>query len=364
MVYDVFGQQIADYNGSTVERENIYRGRQLLAVQQASGELSYVLTDAQGSTRALMNNSGSGTSTITSRRDYLSFGEEIGAGVGLRTTTQKYSQSDSVRRRFAMMERDDVSGLDHTWFRKFESRAGRWTSPDPYIGSQTVGNPQSMNRYSYVGNDPVNFVDPSGLVLQCYNVVLITYLIEPGKPDVELGREVIFTFCVGTARNTSQRILGETRWDGRRITRTDRQVQKLTDAEMQKLRDDQKKRQEEKDKCFNDAVQRRREGHARVQRETPPLSSLLTGEDAMIAGAGGGITSGILIYKGATWGAVAGGGVSSAGISIGATILVRGMAQTIRAGLSHDEVNNQFNREYAACEAKHGRSSRPVKLLP
>src|SRR5260370_23090682 len=36
MVYDVFGQLVADYlsSGSTLERENIYRGGQLLAVYE------------------------------------------------------------------------------------------------------------------------------------------------------------------------------------------------------------------------------------------------------------------------------------------------------------------------------------------
>jgi RHS repeat-associated protein len=161
MVYDVFGQLVSDYNGSIVQRENFYRGGQLFAVNEASGGLQYVLSDAQGSTRALMNNSGSGTSTITSRHDYLPFGEEIGAGVGLRTTTQKYSQSDNARARFASMDRDDVTGLDHTLFRKYESRSGRWTSPDPLKGG--LSDPQSFNQYSYVTSDPVNLTDPEGL---------------------------------------------------------------------------------------------------------------------------------------------------------------------------------------------------------
>ena len=46
-------------------------------------------------------------------------------------------------------------------FRKYESFAGRWTSPDPLVGN--LGDPQSFNRYSYVQNDPANFVDPTGL---------------------------------------------------------------------------------------------------------------------------------------------------------------------------------------------------------
>jgi RHS repeat-associated protein len=128
-----------------------------------AANLKYVMTDVQGSARALMNNTGSGTSTIIARHDYLPFGEEIWAGVGQRTAMQKYSVTDKVRQRFALTERDEATGLDHTWFRQYDSFAGRWTSPDPYGGSMTVANPQSFNRYAYVSNDPVNLIDPTGL---------------------------------------------------------------------------------------------------------------------------------------------------------------------------------------------------------
>ncbi len=41
-------------------------------------------------------------------------------------------------------------------------------SPDPYLGSMELGDPQSFNRYGYVGNDPINFIDPSGLMRVCW----------------------------------------------------------------------------------------------------------------------------------------------------------------------------------------------------
>ncbi len=122
-----------------------------------SANLKYVLTDLQGSARVLMDNSGA----IVARHDYLPFGEEIFAGTGLRTASQKYSVTDKVRQRFAMTERDEATGLDHTLFRKYDSFAGRWTSPDPLGGS--IANPQSFNYYTYAANDPVNAVDPLGL---------------------------------------------------------------------------------------------------------------------------------------------------------------------------------------------------------
>jgi len=117
-----------------------------------------VLQDVQGSTRAVM----SGTSVIA-RHDFLPFGEEISAGTGMRTSGQGFGVIDKIRQRYAMTEHDDTSGLDHTWWRKYDNRSGRWTSPDSYNGSATTADPQSFNRFSYVQNDPVNFVDPSGL---------------------------------------------------------------------------------------------------------------------------------------------------------------------------------------------------------
>jgi RHS repeat-associated protein len=139
-----------------------------------SANLKYVLTDLQGSGRVLMDNSGSGSSAIVARHDYLPFGEEIWAGVGLRTTSQKYFTTDKVRQRFALTERDEVTGLDHTPFRKYDSFAGRWTTPDPLRGSLT--DPQSFNRYAYTKNDPVNSVDPNGLCT--FNIT-----ITGGRPE-------------------------------------------------------------------------------------------------------------------------------------------------------------------------------------
>ena len=40
------------------------------------------------------------------------------------------------------------------------SSQGRFTTADSFSGS--IGNPQSLNRYTYVGNNPINYSDPSG----------------------------------------------------------------------------------------------------------------------------------------------------------------------------------------------------------
>jgi RHS repeat-associated protein len=85
----------------------------------------------------------------------------------MRTTApQSYNQTDGVRQKYAGMEKDDASAMAHTLWRKYDSSSGRWTTPDPYGGSMTVADPQSFNRYTYVNNDPVNQVDPTGLMAE------------------------------------------------------------------------------------------------------------------------------------------------------------------------------------------------------
>ena len=54
------------------------------------------------------------------------------------------------------------SGTAHAQYRQYGDGQGRWFSPDPYSGSYDFSNPQSLNRYSYVMNNPLTFTDPSG----------------------------------------------------------------------------------------------------------------------------------------------------------------------------------------------------------
>ena len=64
---------------------------------------------------------------------------------------------------FATYDRNATIGLDYARNRQYASGWGRFTSADPYQASAGLGSPQGWNRYAYVGGDPANRVDKSGL---------------------------------------------------------------------------------------------------------------------------------------------------------------------------------------------------------
>lgn len=97
------------------------------------------------------------------------------------------------RYRFAGMERDGTSSLDHTPYRQYAAAMGRWMTPDPWNGSYDPANPQSFNRYLYVNGNPLTFNDPSGLDFNyscgngCVGVVGDIPGIDPISSMINLG---------------------------------------------------------------------------------------------------------------------------------------------------------------------------------
>ena len=101
-----------------------------------------------------------------SRRDFTPFGEEIYSGIGGRTgdSGQKYSATaDKIRRKFTGYEKDEETSLDFAEARMYDNRFGRFTAVDPLLASGNSADPQTFNRFNYVGNNPLGITDPSGL---------------------------------------------------------------------------------------------------------------------------------------------------------------------------------------------------------
>ena len=57
-------------------------------------------------------------------------------------------------------------GLNHMNGRVQDAISGRFISPDPFVTEP--GNTQNWNRYAYVYNNPLTYVDPSGFEQRCW----------------------------------------------------------------------------------------------------------------------------------------------------------------------------------------------------
>src|SRR5580658_6575288 len=69
---------------------------------------------------------------------------------------------DGFNPKFTGQTRDPESGFDYFNARCYDSRQGRFVSPDPGNAGSDPADPTTWNGYAYVGNNPLSVTDPSG----------------------------------------------------------------------------------------------------------------------------------------------------------------------------------------------------------
>src|SRR5207247_1744855 len=117
--------------------------------EYANGTTYFVHKDHLGSSRLLTGLDQS----VCDNYDYLPYGEQLTGG-------------NCTILRFTGKERDSESGLDNFRARFFGSSMGRFTRPDPIMFSkQKVVDPQQWNMYAYARNNPLRFLDPTGMYI-------------------------------------------------------------------------------------------------------------------------------------------------------------------------------------------------------
>jgi RHS repeat-associated protein len=153
----VLGEPVVELTSGGVYRAYVYGpgGGQMIAMQSYDGAFYWLHTDHLGSGRKITNTSG----TVVYRGEFDPHGQAL---YEWHSSGQTYLNSH----KYTGYERDWATNLNYAKARTYHHNRGRFMQPDPLgLGAADLTDPQSLNRYSYVGNDPVNFVDPTGLLM-------------------------------------------------------------------------------------------------------------------------------------------------------------------------------------------------------
>jgi RHS repeat-associated protein len=155
-LYDLGGNEIVELGPAGFwDRGEVYAGKRHLATYFAT-KTNFIISDWLGTERARSTSTGAPFETCTS----LPFGDALTC-VG---------SSDPSPMHFTGKEHDLESGLEYFGARYDSSQYGRFMTPDwsakpasvPYA---VFSNPQSLNLYAYVLNNPLRYRDADGHII-------------------------------------------------------------------------------------------------------------------------------------------------------------------------------------------------------
>ena len=144
---------MASNNTMLWQHTNVYAAGNLLATYDDNG-LHFYLNDMVGTRRIQTDYAG----VLEQSCSGLPFGDNLDCSNSVQFPTEHH---------FTGKERDSESGLDYFGARYYASSMGRWMSPDWAANPEAVpysklDNPQSLNLYQYVLNNPLSKADPAG----------------------------------------------------------------------------------------------------------------------------------------------------------------------------------------------------------
>lgn len=176
---DIDGSPLRDFRSDgdvskvenwSIDRDYINRGGSVLAAETPNGVRHFHL-DHLGSARIITNPTGH----TVSEHFYYPFGEEA-TDPGLSAEAAKYTGHDrDFHHPSTPIDTDDpddqdglrttYDDLDYMHARYHSPHLGRMLSPDPIMAG--FPNPQTLNRYAYVIGNPLKYIDPTGMVIEC-----------------------------------------------------------------------------------------------------------------------------------------------------------------------------------------------------
>jgi RHS repeat-associated protein len=142
----------SDLSGNPKSEYVFFDGERIARKDFPSGSVSYYFSDHLKTASVITDSAGN----IKEDEDYYPWGGEL-----------QLVNSDSNHYKFTSKERDSETGLDYFGARYYGNWLGRWMSPDWAAKPETIpysdlGDPQSLNLYSYVRNIPTTKFDADG----------------------------------------------------------------------------------------------------------------------------------------------------------------------------------------------------------
>ncbi|MGA7522332.1 MAG: RHS repeat-associated core domain-containing protein [Acidobacteriaceae bacterium] len=155
---------------TTWQHTNVYANGEVIATYDPNG-LHFYLNDWQGTRRAQTDYTGVLEQTCSS----LPFGDSLNCS---------QSQQYPTEHHFTGKERDAESGNDYFEARYYASSMGRFLSPDWASKAEAVpyaqmSDPQSLNLYAYVGNNPLSRTDLSGHTVEVGYFPNVDAMVDP-----------------------------------------------------------------------------------------------------------------------------------------------------------------------------------------
>ncbi|MBI3621120.1 MAG: RHS repeat-associated core domain-containing protein [Nitrospirae bacterium] len=146
----------------------IFAGDDRIALRTSAGDFKYYHTDHLGSS-TIITKGGDPNNPNDPDRGALDQAITYAPYGAIRTNS--LDPASGVHHKFTGQERDDSTGLDFYSARYYASAMHRFISPDSIVPN--FADPQSLNRYSYVRNNPILYTDPSGHIFGIDDVLTL-----------------------------------------------------------------------------------------------------------------------------------------------------------------------------------------------
>ena len=189
LAYDAFGRRVRKTAG-TVSQYYVHEGAQVILDLNGSSAVTAEYGYYPHSGHLFLIKSGASTKVaitdpqLGTLRGWVNANGVDSVRVFADSAKGVWGATDTsvVRFRLAGAEYDQETGLYYMRARYYDPQLGRFLSEDP------IGIEGGLNLYAYVGDDPVNGSDPTGLRQVCDRYIVTTWATRDGKKVAIINR--------------------------------------------------------------------------------------------------------------------------------------------------------------------------------